>query len=419
MNSYRHHSHRRSGIRDAPPFTRRRAHHSTSLHEPLLLHPSSSTSTLLGTTTTSPRGHMELTSMTITPAYRPPTDVPVDPNAMEREGASASLSSSRKALPHASSYRPSSQGQAVHPHPVVRTDHATTVNANPAEDLAWPLLSHGCLCLQCVRTQEVGFTEQCGAFEEIVGPGLHCLPWPYRTVAGRLSLRLHQVDLTVETRTLDSVFVHVSLTILYRVAALRSYEAYYRLVHPSIQMQTYVLDAVRSQVPSLTLDALFASPSHIADAVFARLHREMLHYGYEIAATLVTKLDPAPEVRDAMNQVMASRRIKDAAPHKGESIKIQAIKQAEARAEALHLHGIGLAKARQVICTSMRENVDQWTTMDVRVAHPPSAKEVMQVLLVSQYMDLLSTLGKGSSPSLFVTHNPNAVLTNVEAIISS
>jgi hypothetical protein len=81
--------------------------------------------------------------------------------------------------------------------------HVVLNQGNPAEDLAWDVCSHGFCCIQCVRTQEIGIIENCGAFEEIVGPGVYCGYYPCTCIVERMSLRVQQLDITIETKTKD------------------------------------------------------------------------------------------------------------------------------------------------------------------------------------------------------------------------
>ena len=87
--------------------------------------------------------------------------------------------------------------------PFVSSHNTVLKQDNPAKDLAWDCCSHGCFCIQCVRTQEIGISENCGAFDGIVGPGLYCGVWPCSSIVSRLSLRVQQLDITIETKTKD------------------------------------------------------------------------------------------------------------------------------------------------------------------------------------------------------------------------
>lgn len=272
------------------------------------------------------------------------------------------------------------------------------------KDRAIPCCSHGCCCCQCVRSQELGVAEDCGSFAQIVGPGFYCLGWPLQTIH-RLSLRMKQIDVVCETKTCDGVFCNVHLTVLYRVAPVRAYDAYYQLEDLRGTIQTYVLDVVRSTVPTILLDQLFASQQRIANTVHDRLFPILLQYGYETCRILITRVDPNTHVKDAMNAMNAASRWKQAVSYQAEAAKIETIAQAQAQAEGLHLRGKGVARERQAIVEGMKDSVNMWT-MDVKF-EAPTAQEAMQLLLISQYLDLLVHVGANS---LFVQSDPQALV---------
>jgi regulator of protease activity HflC (stomatin/prohibitin superfamily) len=194
--------------------------------------------------------------------------------------------------------------------------------------------TRGCCCFACVRTQSVGIVEDLGQFKQLLDPGLHCITWPLQNVVGTLTLRIQQLDVYCETKTKDNVFVQVAVAVQYRVLAESAYEAYYRLTDPRTQIQSYVFDVVRSTVPKLELDESFSSKDDIADSVLSSLRNVMKDYGYEILNTLVTDLSPDNKVKASMNEINASRRLKEAASHKAEAEKVKQVKAAEGEAEA-------------------------------------------------------------------------------------
>ena len=178
------------------------------------------------------------------------------------------------------------------------------------------------------------FQEDLGQFKRLLDPGFHFLTWPLQSVVGTLSLRIQQLDVYCETKTKDNVFVQVAVAVQYRVLAESAYEAYYRLTDPRTQIQSYVFDVVRSTVPKMELDEAFASKDDIARSVLDSLQPVMRDYGYEIRNTLVTDLAPDSKVKASMNEINASRRLKEAAAHKAEADKTRQVKAAEAEAEA-------------------------------------------------------------------------------------
>lgn len=265
-----------------------------------------------------------------------------------------------------------------------------------------PVTGGGCCCFQCVRTQEVAVVEDLGQFKRLLDPGLHCLCWPFVSIVGRLTLRIQQLDVVCETKTRDNVFVQVAVAVQYRVLAEAAYDAFYRLTDPRGQIQSYVFDVVRSTVPKMELDEAFASKDDIAKAVLEQLQSVMLEYGYEIRNTLVTDLSPDSKVKASMNEINASRRLKEASSHKAEADKTRQVKAAEADAEARYLSGLGVARQRKAIVEGLQASVSEFSS-EVEGARP---KDVMDILLLSQYFDTLSVVGANS---LFLEHDPATV----------
>ena len=248
-------------------------------------------------------------------------------------------------------------------------------------------------------------TENFGQFQEIIPPGFYCLLWPMSDIAGRLSLRIQQMDVVCETKTKDNVFVHLQISVQYRVVVEKAFDAYYRLTDPSVQLQSYIYDVVRAAVPKLTIDKLFLSKKFIAESIYVRLTAAMNDYGYEIVSSLVTNILPSQKVRDSMNEIEASRRLKEAMPHRAEAEKTRIIKKAEADADSMYLRGCGIANSRCAIMQGMKESV-------VTLSEQRSTKDVMDLLLLTQYMDMLGAVGGND---LILSHSPG----NVESLLQS
>lgn len=260
----------------------------------------------------------------------------------------------------------------------------------------------GCFCLQCIREKEVGVVEDLGQFKRLIGQGPSCILWPLQSVAGRLSLRVKQLDVICETKTKDNVFVQVGVAVQYRVVTESAYDAWYRLTNPTSQIQAYVFDVIRSTVPRLELDAAFESKDDIARAVFEQLQNVMKDYGYAIVNTLVTDLSPDNKVKASMNEINAARRLKEAASHQAEADKIRQVKGAEAEAEARYLSGLGVARQRKAIVEGLQSSVAAFSE-EVEGAAP---RDVMDILLLTQYFDTLSGVGANS---LILEHDPATV----------
>jgi len=252
-----------------------------------------------------------------------------------------------------------------------------------------------------------------GKFDRIMQPGLHILKWPMEREAGRISMRVRQLDVDCETKSKDHVFLRVHISIQYQANATHLYESFYSLANPTQQLTTHILDIIRSTLPQLDLDDIFSSQDIIALELHRSLNGSMNQYGYVIEHSLITKISPNEHVKTSMNEMEASRRMKLTMPEKAEAVRIQAVKDAEARAERLYLNGIGVARERREIAKGMKD-----VASNILDGHDEviCSKGVMDLLLLTQYMDVITDLGgarkrksEESSTSLFVNHMPETV----------
>lgn len=263
--------------------------------------------------------------------------------------------------------------------------------------------------LGCIQVDQstVAIKENFGKFNDVLEPGCHCVPWCVGSqLGGYLSLRVQQIDIKCETKTKDNVFVTVVASIQYRALAEKASDAFYRLSNTREQIQAYVFDVIRAGVPKLSLDKVFGQKNEIAKSVEEELEKAMSHYGYEIVQTLIVDIEPDAEVRRAMNEINAASRLREAASEKAEADKILQIKRAEGEAEAKYLAGLGIARQRQAIVDGLRDSVLGFASN----VPGTSSKDVMDMVLVTQYFDTMKEIGASSkSSSVFIPHGPGAV----------
>jgi regulator of protease activity HflC (stomatin/prohibitin superfamily) len=267
-----------------------------------------------------------------------------------------------------------------------------------------------------VNTAEVAIITRFGKFLRTAEPGLNWKSPFFDSVAGMVSLRVNQLSLTMETKTKDNVFVTIPISVQNRVRPERVYDAYYKLSDPEAQIKSYVEQVILGHVPGMTLDEVFASQSSIAAAVKQELDADMAGFGYEIVNVLVTDIIPDAKVKSAMNDINAAQREQVAANARGEAEKILVVKKAEAEAESKALQGQGIANQRKAIIEGLQVSIEQFQ----KVVEGASAKEVMQLVMVTQYFDTLKSIGENDKTNtLFLSHSPMAVKDVSEQILES
>ena len=257
-----------------------------------------------------------------------------------------------------------------------------------------------------VDTAQVAIITRFGKFLRVADPGLNW-KWPViDSVAGRISLRVNQITLTMETKTKDNVFVTIPISVQNRVRPEKAFDAFYKLSNPAQQIQAYVEQVILGHVPGMTLDEVFASQSGIAAAVKQELDADMAGFGYEIVNVLVTDIVPDAKVKSAMNDINAAQREQVAANARGEAEKILVVKRAEAEAESKALQGRGIANQRKAIIEGLQSSIEEFQ----KVVGGASTSEVMQLVLVTQYFDTIKSIGESDKTNtLFLTHSPGAV----------
>ena len=267
-----------------------------------------------------------------------------------------------------------------------------------------------------VQTAQVAVITRFNRYLRVAQAGLN---WkvPYiDKVDGRMSLRVNQMSLTMETKTKDNVFVTIPISVQTRVRPEKVFEAYYALSNPEAQIQAYVEQVVLGHVPGMMLDDVFASQSSIAAAVKHELDVDMAGFGFEIVNVLVTDIIPDAKVKAAMNDINASQREQVAAAARGEAEKILVVKKAEAEAESKALQGQGIANQRKAIIDGLRGSIEEFQ----KSVGDASAKEVMQLVLVTQYFDTLKSIGEqDKTNTLFISHAPGSVQSFSEQMLQA
>lgn len=262
------------------------------------------------------------------------------------------------------------------------------------------------MSLFTVQQQTAAIVERFGKFKKVSSAGLNVkIPFIDR-VAGRVSLRVQQLDVRVETKTNDNVFVFVIVSVQYYVLPTKVTDAYYRLQNAQAQITSFVFDTVRARVPGLILDDLFERKDDIAQAVKQELDAVMDDFGYGIIKALVTDIDPDALVKQSMNEINAAQRTRVAAIELAEAEKIRVVKAAEGEAESKALQGQGVANQRKAIIEGLKESVESFS----ETVAGATAEDVMNLVLMTQYFDTIKDIGASSkSNTILIPHSPGGM----------
>ena len=258
-----------------------------------------------------------------------------------------------------------------------------------------------------VKQQTVVILERFGKFIGLKEAGLHLKLPLVDKVAGKINLKIQQLDVLVETKTFDDVFVKMKVSVQYKILRESVYDAFYKLQNPHDQITSYVFDTVRAEVPKMKLDDVFVRKDDIAIAIKRELGEAMNDYGYGIVKALVTDIDPDVEVKNAMNKINASERQKIAAEYEGEAEKIRIVAKAKAEAESKRLQGQGIADQRREIAKGLEDSVEILNKVGI------NSQEASALIVITQHYDTLQAVGESTNSNLILLPNNPAGASNM------
>jgi len=304
-------------------------------------------------------------------------------------------------------------------------------------------------CCICVEEAQVAVIQSCGKFARVEKAGCAAINCWCENRTGNLSLRIQQHETSIETRTKDNVFVTIKLAMRVKIAESEAefplpratgrktktaekplletgepdqkkpklkdtisstellYRAFYKLRDPVGQLTAFIDNYFRFNAMLFTLDEMYAAKDGMTNELLNELNAKMNPYGYIVFDVLVTDIIPNKNVRDAMNDVVASEKEMMATVNRAQAEKASKILGAEAEARTRELEGEGIAAARRAIVEGLRSSVD-----DFQEAIPATdAKELLTVVLMTQYMDTIKEAATKSRNTFVLPSSPAQVAT--------
>src|ERR1700684_160825 len=257
-----------------------------------------------------------------------------------------------------------------------------------------------------VQTAQVAIVQRLGKFARVAGPGLNWKTPYLETVVRRLSMKVQQFDVQVETKTQDNVFVQIPVSIQYKIMPDAVEAAFYKLSDPVKQIESMVYNVVLGHVPKMKLDDTFLNQADIASDLRDNLDASMKEYGYSIVKVLISDIVPDQKVKAAMNDINAAQREREATVSRAETNKMLSVKQAEAEAESKRLQGEGIANQRKAIITGLKDSVEDFA----KTVPGSTPQDVMQLVLMTQYFDTLKEIAANDhTNTILIPHTPNTL----------
>ena len=262
--------------------------------------------------------------------------------------------------------------------------------------------------LYIVKQKHGVIIERLGKFHKVSKAGLHFKIPLIDSIAGNVNLRVRELPVEVETKTKDDVFVRIVVSVQFFVIdgpdGIK--DSFYELNNPEQQIQSYVFDSIRSEVPMMELDDVFAEKEKIALAVKTELSDTMRQFGFDFIKALVTDIDPDAKVKHSMNEINAAKRMKEAAKEEAAAAKIRVVAAAEADAESKRLAGEGIALQRIAIANGLKESVAE---VKLAMEDHVTSQDVMNMLFMTQHYETVAKLSENNTSTIFMPYSPDNV----------
>jgi regulator of protease activity HflC (stomatin/prohibitin superfamily) len=262
--------------------------------------------------------------------------------------------------------------------------------------------------LYMVKQKNAVIIERLGKFNKVSKAGLHLKIPLIDSIAGNVNLRVRELPVEVETKTKDDVFVKIVVSVQFFVIDTMDgiRDSFYELNNPEQQIQSYVFDSIRSEVPLMELDDVFAQKEKIAIAIKNELSDTMKQFGFDFIKALVTDIDPDAKVKQSMNEINAAKRMKEAAREEAAAGKIRVVAAAEADSESKRLAGEGIAKQRIAIANGLKESVEE---VKLAMEDHVTSQDVMNMLFMTQHYETISKLSENNTSTIFMPYSPDNV----------
>lgn len=254
--------------------------------------------------------------------------------------------------------------------------------------------------VRIVQQNTVLVIEFLGKFRRIMTSGLNLKIPIVESVHEKVSLRQQNFGLEGQYPSKDKVIVDINTNLIYRVnSEVEGLTRYtYSLENRKESVGAIIENSLRTYIAKETHEGILEKKEELALHIRADLEKQFEEWGMVINSFQITNVSFPKPITDAMSEVVASEQLRKAAENKGEAVKIQAIKEAEAERERKRLQGEGIALEREAIAEGLQRSIEI-----VQKATGGSSQEIMSILTLTQYLDTLKSIGLSpSSKVLFV-----------------
>lgn len=267
-----------------------------------------------------------------------------------------------------------------------------------------------------VNQKQAKIIQRLGKFQSVRKAGISLRIPLIDQVVGIQNLQIQELRVPVETITQDKVTLKIEVAIQYLIKAdMESIKnSFYELADSTAQIESFVFDAVRAEVPKMELDMVYENKDNIANTVMEGLNSLLSNYGFDIKKTLVVDILPDAKVVDAMNAINEQKRLRQAAEEKGEAEKILIIKAAEAEKESKKLQGEGVALQQMAVLKGREKAIK-----DLTVGTNMEIKDATELVIKLIDQETLISMGEKNKNVIFMTSDLGMKGKMMEAMVGA
>ncbi len=272
--------------------------------------------------------------------------------------------------------------------------------------------------LKIVGQAQKGLVERFGRFERQVDPGLHLI-FPFIERIRRVDMREQVVDVPPqEVITKDNVVVTVDAVVYYQ--ATDPVKLRYNVANFILAATKLAQTNLRNIVGDMDLDQALTSRETINTQLRQVLDEATDVWGTRVVRVEIQRIDPPPDVTEAMHRQMKAERTRRAVVTEAEGDKTAAILRAEGVKASRILQAEGQAKAIMEIATA-----DKFQKLTVAEGEGQAIERVFRAihtggptpdLIAIRYLEALGRIADGKATKVFLPMELTSILGSLGTI---
>lgn len=279
--------------------------------------------------------------------------------------------------------------------------------------------------IRIIDQNTIAVVELFGKYNRSMVAGFNVIIPFLESIRERVSLRQQNFGLQGNYPSKDKVITTIGTNLIYAVdhgvtaanptggEGIKKFV--YELEDREKSIEASIENSLRTYVARETHESLLEKKEELALHIKGDLENQFKDWGMKISSFQITNVTFPLTITNAMSEVVASEQLMRAASNKGEAIKIQAVKEAEADKERKRLQGEGIALEREAIAEGLKKSIEI-----VKNITKQDSAQIIATLTLTQYLDTIKTIGVSQNAKvIFVDTNVNKTKDLMSTLMAS